>query len=632
MPEDVALVCATAGCTVRQGTEILARAEALRVDPFDFIRIRLGLDEALIYERAARWSTLAFSAIVPDIGRLPGRLARIGELAQVRSLRLELFDREILFVAPRFRQFLALSGQSHANPETRRRVCIVPPGELRRALRSRSKAELVDYSRQNLSRVWPFATAHLDLGLAVRLGFIAVLSALLLVAVLAPFWARPVLVPLLFVLLVPPSWFRIAAIIDATDPRGVNGRDLADDAALPVYSVLVPLRDEAHMVPQLLQAFRRLDYPAEKLDIKFIVEADSPETVAAVRRGIGTSGFELIIVPRAQPFTKPKALNYVLPLARGDFVVIYDAEDKPEPEQLRRTASLFLSDPALGCIQAELVPENAGENALTALFASEYGGQFGIMLPGLVRWGFPMPLGGTSNHFRAAILRQIGGWDAFNVTEDADLGLRLARRRIRTATIAARTYEEAPVTTLSWFHQRTRWMKGWMQTFLVHNRRPLSLLRDLGLANFLALEIYVGGMILTPPLHTLFMAAVVVRLFLTSLEMPGADPWSFIAAFTLVIGYLSAVGLSVFGLIRLKRARLIRYQLLLPLYWALMGLASFKAGYELIFKPYFWAKTSHGVSRMLRSGEMPGRAAAHRETARPDRRDVERVKGIEPSS
>ncbi len=599
MSAEVALFSAIVGCNADQARQALGLAAGLGIDPLDFARTRLGLEEALIYQRAAKWAGLAYSGIVPAIARFPGPLARVSELSGVRSMRLELFDREILFVAPRFAHIPALAMQGAANPETRRRICIVPPAELRRSLADRSRDRLIEYARQNLSRIWPFATAHLDLGITIRVGFVVTLAVLLVMAVVAPFWARPVLVPLLFVLLALPAWFRIAAIVGATDPPRTEAKDLLADAALPVYSVLVPLRDEAHMVPQLVGAMRRFDYPPEKLDIKFIVEAASPLTIAAVEQEIGDTGFELVVVPRAQPGTKPKALNYALPLARGEFVVIYDAEDKPEPDQLRRTATRFVRDPEIGCIQAELVPENAEENGLTALFASEYGGQFGIMLPGLVQWGFPMPLGGTSNHFRITLLRAVGGWDAFNVTEDADLGLRMARLRIRTATTTARTYEEAPVTAAAWFHQRTRWMKGWMQTFLVHNRRPLSLLRDLGITNFLAFEIYVGGMILTPPLHTLYMAAVSVRLVLASLEMPGADPWSYIEAFTLVIGYLSAIGLSIFGLIRLRRAHLIKYQILLPFYWAFMGLASFKAGYELIAKPYFWAKTTHGVSRLL---------------------------------
>ncbi len=631
MPSGDSLVCAITGCGTEQGTDLLDNAAVLGVDPLALVRSRFWIDETVVFERAAAWAGLTFAPTIPEAARLPLPLARIDALAGIRSLRLTLFDREVLFVAPDFSQFLALAEHVRDHPGTRQRICVVPLSEIRRFVAKRSEERLIEFSRQWITQKWPFATAHLDLTPFTRFFFIASTGLLLAAAVLAPFQARPVLVPLLFVLLVLPSWFRIAAIIDEPDPADTGQSDLVGDAELPVYSLLVPLRDEAHMVPQLVRALGQLDYPAEKLDVKFVVEADSPMTVAAVRRALFSTGFELITVPRAPPFTKPKALDYALPLTRGTFVVIYDAEDMPEPDQLRRTASLFLQNPQIGCIQAELVSENAGENALTALFAAEYCGQFGIMLPGLARWGFPMPLGGTSNHFRRSVLWEIGGWDAFNVTEDADLGLRLARRGIKCATVTSRTYEEAPVTALAWFRQRTRWMKGWMQTFLVHNRRPSGLLGDLGPTNFIALEIYLMGMILTPPLHTLYLVATVIRFASFGVVLPDVDILSFVEAFTLVSGYLSAVLLSIFGLIRLGQTRLIKYQVLLPLYWALMGLASFKAAYELVHNPYFWSKTSHGISKITRSPQQVAADAFSR------RREVtgevlERMKGIEPSS
>ena len=183
----------------------------------------------------------------------------------------------------------------------------------------------------------------------------------------------------------------------------------------------------------------------------------------AVEGVLGDPLFRMIEVPDGPPRTKPKAIDYALPLAHGKYLVVYDAEDVPEPGQLRLAASRFEADTGLACLQAELVPENASENALTALFAGEYAGLFGRLLPALARWGLPMPLGGTSNHFRLSVLREIGGWDAFNVTEDADLGVRLARRGLRAETFESRTYEEAPVTLRAWMAQRTRWMKGWMR-------------------------------------------------------------------------------------------------------------------------------------------------------------------------
>ena len=596
MPAELDLVSAVGACSPDESQQILKDAISRGVDPLALVCARRRIDDALAYARAAHWAGLAFMPTLPDIRRFPSAEIDRDRLAGTWALKMRLIDRDVTFMAPDFAHFLSLRAQVQADADTRRHNCIVPPRKLREALVIRHRDGLIGFSRNNLMAAWPRATARLGPGL--RIGFVALLMVLLIAAIVAPFAARPVLVPVMFVLLVLPSWFRIAALIDRKDPPAEPRNALAGDAELPVYSLLIPLRDEAQMVPQLLAAIGGLDYPAEKLDVKFIVEEDSPETLAAVEAGIAGTGFERVTVPSATPHTKPKALNFALPMVRGELVVVYDAEDLPEPDQLRRTATRFLAEPDLGCIQAELVPDNANENVVTALFASEYGGQFGLLLPALARWGFPMPLGGTSNHFRTAILRKVGGWDAFNVTEDADLGLRLARLRIPTSTITARTYEEAPVSASAWFRQRTRWMKGWMQTFMVHNRRPLRLLRDLGFTNFLAFEIYVSGMIFTPPLHTLYMLAVLVNLVLGRPAASEPDIWSFLELFTLGAGYLSAVGVSIVGLTRLGRARLLVYQPLLPVYWGVMGLASFRAAFELVARPYYWSKTSHGISLM----------------------------------
>ena len=175
MSEDVALFSAIARCGPADAARLLACATKLGIDPLDFACIRLGHSETEVCERAARWAGLAFSAIVPSIARFPGLPTRVSELSEVRSLRLELLDREIMFVAPRFRHFAALAAQGRTNPDTRRRICVVPPRELRRALAERSRARLIDYARQNLSRTWPFATAHLDLGIVIRAGFVVTL-------------------------------------------------------------------------------------------------------------------------------------------------------------------------------------------------------------------------------------------------------------------------------------------------------------------------------------------------------------------------------------------------------------------------------------------------------------------------
>jgi cellulose synthase/poly-beta-1,6-N-acetylglucosamine synthase-like glycosyltransferase len=333
--------------------------------------------------------------------------------------------------------------------------------------------------------------------------------------------------------------------------------------------------------------------------LRFLVETRSPETVAAAAAELDDPRFELVLVPDALPRTKPKALNYALPFVTGAHVVVYDAEDIPDPGQLRLAASTFARRPDIDCLQAELVVDNADETWLTALFAGEYAGQFGLMLPLLARLGLPMPLGGTSNHFRVATLRRIGGWDPFNVTEDADLGVRLARLRLKTETFDSRTAEEAPITLGAWLKQRTRWMKGWMQTFIVHNRRPRELLDELGWRGFLGFQIYVGSMIISAPLHTAFVGSFLVSQFLPHGPI---DIWDIISGTIFVIGYGGPAALVVAGLMRLGRQDLLVRQLFLPVYWVLHSVAGGLALFELLTRPYFWAKTEHGRTRFARDG------------------------------
>jgi cellulose synthase/poly-beta-1,6-N-acetylglucosamine synthase-like glycosyltransferase len=467
-----------------------------------------------------------------------------------------------------------------------------------------SEEELLGESRQRLSRRWPFALAHLDVGRTVRAAFLSALAILVILSAVAPLTAELVVLPTLGLLILVPAIFRLVAAMTRHETAASLAAPALDDADLPVYSVLIPLCDEAHMVQQLVRAMTAIRYPPEKLDIKFVVEARSESTIDAVEAVLADPRFELIVVPDAEPRTKPKACNYALPFVRGKYLVIYDAEDVPDPDQLRLAASVFAAEPNVDCLQAELMIDNARENFLTGLFAGEYAGQFGVMMPTLVRWGLPVPLGGTSNHFSIEALREVGGWDAFNVTEDADLGVRLARLRYRAEMLGSRTCEEAPIEIGAWMQQRTRWMKGWMQTFIVHNRRPASLLKDLGWRGFMGFEIYLGSVLLAPLLHTVFLASIVLRLAI--LGTPPFTPFTPLTGLELIVmivGYGAAFAVAIAGLKRLGQQRLLWLQALLPLYWVLHSIATIRAGHELMTRPHYWAKTTHRAGREHRGTE-----------------------------
>ncbi|WDR07006.1 glycosyltransferase [Devosia rhodophyticola] len=423
---------------------VLETALSLEQDPLDYCAITLGVGQAPTLERCANWAGLAHFDVVPR--QMQGNYApvRLEALADVRAFKIRLLDRDVLFCAPQFFELARLQLLVQAQPKLARRLCLVPANALRRFLVEASAEHLLTEARQGLARHWPMASANLELTTPARLTFVAGLFATVTLVLISSFFQSAVLFPVVALLLALPAAIRLASVLTYRKPALAHPEQRPPDEELPVYSVLIPLRDEAHMVPQLVAAMLALDYPHARLDIKFVVEARGRDTVDAIQPVLDRPQFTLIEVPHAAPLTKPKALDYALPLARGEFVVVFDAEDTPSPDQLWRTALLFRDNPDVHCIQAELIVDNAAESPLTSLFAGEYAGLFGVQLPALARWRLPIPLGGTSNHFRLSSLRRLGGWDPYNVTEDADLGVRLARSRHRVETLAVGTLEESP--------------------------------------------------------------------------------------------------------------------------------------------------------------------------------------------
>ena len=335
--------------------------------------------------------------------------------------------------------------------------------------------------------------------------------------------------------------------------------------------------------------------------MKIVLEHGDRDTRDAVERLALTSPFEVVIAPNAGPRTKPKALAAALPFARGSYVAVYDAEDEPEPRQLREALAAFKADPELACVQAKLTIDNANDGWLSRQFAAEYAGLFEVLLPALAKFGLPLPLGGTSNHFRTDILRKVGGWDPFNVTEDADLGFRLARFGYRTGTIDSLTWEEAPVGHWQWLHQRTRWFKGWLQTWLVHMRRPILLWRELGWSGFVALQLLAAGSVMAALLHPLFLGIMLWQLLVGDLLAPGnaadAEIRSWLSITVLLGGYAGSICLGWVGLRRRGLVHLGRSLPLIPIYWLLLSVAAARAIHQLVRAPHEWEKTPHGLGR-----------------------------------
>ncbi len=392
----------------------------------------------------------------------------------------------------------------------------------------------------------------------------------------------------------------------------VAARALTDDE-LPVYTVLVPMYREPESLPILAQALRSLDYPLGKLDIKLVLEADDHETIE-VARTLGLEGvFEVIRVPPSRPQTKPKACNYALTFARGEYLVIYDAEDKPEPDQLRKVVATFRSaPPETACLQCRLNYYNANENWLSRMFTLDYSLWFDQILPGLERLGIPIPLGGTSNHFKIEVLRELHAWDPFNVTEDADLGIRLSQKGYRVGIVDSTTYEEASCHVGNWVRQRSRWIKGYLQTFLVHTRRPIHLIRTIGPLGFLGFVFFIGGTVISGLLNPVFWLLYIFWIVAASGGFDAVFPQIllFISLLNLLAGNGAFMYLAMLAPIRRGWLSLIPYSLTAFGYWVLMSAAAYKALWQLLRNPFYWEKTQHGVSKQYAHELALARSAA----------------------
>lgn len=371
------------------------------------------------------------------------------------------------------------------------------------------------------------------------------------------------------------------------------------DADLPSYTILVPAYNEPEVVADLIGAMDALEYPHNKLQVLLLLEADDQVTIDAAEACGESDVITILLVPPAEPRTKPKACNYGLHFATGDIVTIFDAEDLPEPLQLRRVVTAFRQLPDnVACVQAKLVYHNGHQNLLTAWFTAEYALWFGYLLPGMMVSTSPIPLGGTSNHLRRDILRQIGAWDPFNVTEDADLGLRIASHGYRTAVIDSFTLEEANSDVINWIRQRSRWYKGYLQTWLVHIRQPLKLYRTLGLRSSIRFTLVLAGTPIIAVLNLLFWF-ITVLWFLGQPAVVGEVFPVFIyfpALIAMVIGNFTVMYMNMVALREDDRSDLLLAALSVPLFWVMMSVAAAKGCYQMIRQPSFWEKTFHGLS------------------------------------
>ncbi len=372
------------------------------------------------------------------------------------------------------------------------------------------------------------------------------------------------------------------------------------DEQLPMYTILCPLYKEAHMLGHFLDGIAKIAWPPEKLDVLLLLEEDDTESIETIGQMQMPAYVRILVVPASQPKTKPKACNYGLAFAKGEYVVIFDAEDIPDPMQLKKAYLGFQqSNRNVVCLQAKLNYHNASQNLLTRFFTAEYSWLFDIQLPGLQALNTIIPLGGTSNHFRKVDLIKLNGWDPFNVTEDADLGLRIFRLGYRTAILDSVTLEEANSNVKNWIRQRSRWIKGYMQTYLVHTRDMLPLLKARG-PQALMLHLVIGGRILFIFVNPLLWIVTIAYFLAKStvgpvLEQIISPVVLYMAIISLLFGnYLYIIG-YILGCVKREQWGLIKFVYLSPFYLLLISVAGCMAFYQLLFKPHYWEKTVHGL-------------------------------------
>ena len=499
----------------------------------------------------------------------------------------------------------------------RRRLPLFRPrvGSGRVARQWATERDRVSFSTDGLFIASPSLSARRTLGARQRDALTAGGAALLVGLVLAPHVVLLGLVAFCTVAYVASMVVRLwlfkislggTALIKIPDSEALGTPDEVFDS----YTVMVPVFREPEVMSSLVEHLRHLDYPAERLQILLLAEADDSATIAAARVAIGAAAdLRILIVPPGGPRTKPKALNYGLTHATGTFLTIFDAEDRPDPLQLRRAAiALSRLPPEVACLQARLGFFNGGQNVITRWFQVEYSMWFRQMLPGLSKLRVPIPLGGTSNHFRKEVLLDLGARDPYNVTEDADLGVRLSRAGSRSEVMDSLTLEEANSDFVNWAKQRSRWYKGYLQTFLVHMRDFRESQRLLGTRRLLFLMLFVGGTPLMAMVNPIFWTLTVVWFVVKPAWLMAVfpAPLYFLGLFCWLAGNFLFTFTCMLEAIEVDDSLFVA-ALLTPVYWVMMSVAAYKALVQVFFAPAYWEKTRHGLAKAVVGATAPAR-------------------------
>lgn len=558
-----------------------------------------GMTPADYYARLAALLNLPFIEELPT-AQIFDQDFLDSQLSQPSILRL--YDKirpPITVIAPEARRLPTLQARLAQSPEFASSLAIATPAAITTAVWKVGAQRRVEDATMRLFQATPHQSARTVM--TARQGFCTGLgiSTALFCCITALHETILATHTVLSLLYMSTLWFRIFLLIKQIRKPQRSALSPLPDTILPVYTVLIAIYRESSVVPQLVGAMQRLNWPASRLDIKIVCEEDDAETLSALAAVSLPNHFEIVLTPAHGPRTKPKALTYALAGARGDYLAIFDAEDRPHPDQLRQAYSHFMTASAeVACLQAPLIIANAQESWISSLFALEYAALFRGILPSLAHYKMPLPLGGTSNHFRTDILRKIGAWDPFNVTEDADLGLRLYRAGYRCETLTRPTLEDAPTCRKVWLGQRSRWFKGWLQTWLVLMRSPKAAVNSMGIKAFAIFQLLIGGMLVSALLHPIILVFMTTTIFAMmrppASDIPVRETIMFWVDLMNILGsYMVFWALGSSAMTTHERKRVGWRFMGIPLYWLMTSTAAWKAVIELKTKPFFWNKTPH---------------------------------------
>lgn len=551
------------------------------------------------YARLAELLNLPFLKDLP-ISQIFDSHRLDSQLSQPMVIRLhDKIRPPITVIAPEARRLSALRQRLTQSPDFADSLAIAAPRTIADAVWKAGAQRRAESVTGQLFNIAPHHSARTVLnarqgfcaGLLITVAFFSIVTATQATLVAAH--------TLLSLLYMSTLWFRTLLLIQQIRNPAPRAIVPSTTGLLPTYTVLIAIYRESNIIPQLVDAMQRLNWPTSLLDIKLVCEEDDAETRAALDIIDLPPHFEIVLTPALGPRTKPKALTYALAGARGDFLVIYDAEDRPHPDQLKEAYARFqMASPDVVCLQAPLIVANAHESWISSLFALEYAALFRSILPSLSRYKMPLPLGGTSNHFRTEALRHVGAWDPYNVTEDADLGLRLYRAGYRCETLTRPTLEDAPTSPQVWIGQRSRWFKGWLQTWLVLMRHPKAAWQSMGGKAFMVFQLLIGGMLLSALMHPTILVFLGMAIFAMlnppATAIPARDTIMFWIDLMNIIGsYLVFLALGGSAMTEHERKQIGWRSITIPFYWLMTSKAAWKAVIELKTKPFFWNKTPH---------------------------------------